>query len=56
MPTRLLAVLLASLMLAGCAEDGTYPVSGEECAPEDAVLDLDAADCAVTPPTGSGTF
>ena len=56
MPTRILAVLLASLMLVACTEDGTYPLSGEECSPDDAVQDLDAADCAVPGATGAGTF
>lgn len=33
------------LVLANCAPEGRYPVSGEECAPTDPVLTLDAADC-----------
>ncbi len=39
--------LFAMLLLASCAAEGRYPVSGEECAPGDPVLDLDAADCTV---------
>jgi len=42
---RYLAPLLAFLVLAACAEPGTYPVSGEQCTPEDPVHDLSAASC-----------
>lgn len=45
----LLALINLSLLLAACTEPGTYPVSGEECGPEDPVLELDASDC----PAGS---
>ncbi|PJI84298.1 hypothetical protein BC777_3840 [Yoonia maricola] len=41
--------LFAILILAGCATEGTYPISGEECGPDDPVLTLDAADCTVLP-------
>jgi hypothetical protein len=37
--------LLMILFLASCAREGTYPLSGEECGPDDPVLTLDAADC-----------
>ncbi|MGJ8587480.1 MAG: hypothetical protein ACSHXW_04950 [Yoonia sp.] len=37
--------ILMILFLASCAQDGTYPLSGEECGPNDPVLTLDAADC-----------
>lgn len=40
--TALLAILLA---VAGCTEPDTYPLTGEECGPQDPVLDLGAADC-----------
>lgn len=42
------AALAALLTLAGCDPEPatTYPISGEECAPDDPVRDLDAADCA----------
>ena len=56
MPTRLLALLLASLTLIACTEEGTYPISGEECSEEDAVQDIDAADCTVPGALGGGTF
>ena len=46
--TRLLALLALGLLLAGCAEQGRYPVSGEECKASDPVLGLSGADC--TPP------
>lgn len=38
---------MAALMLAACTEDGTYPISGQECHEDDPVLDLDAADCTI---------
>jgi hypothetical protein len=37
--------LLVLLFIAGCAQEGYYPISGEECGPNDPVLTLDAADC-----------
>ncbi|WP_165689332.1 hypothetical protein [Yoonia rosea] len=37
--------LLMILLLANCTQEGTYPLSGEECGPDDPVLTLDAADC-----------
>jgi hypothetical protein len=39
--------LFALLSIASCASEGRYPVLGEECGPNDPVLTLDAADCAV---------
>ena len=50
-PYLILASLLAALTLSACTEDETYPVSGEECGPNDPVKDLDAADC--LPPVGN---
>jgi hypothetical protein len=44
--TQITLVTLA-LVLAGCTEPGHYPVSGEECGPNDPVLELDANDCGV---------
>ena len=40
---------VAALLFAAtaCTEVETYPLSGEECGPEDAVQELDAADCVV---------
>ncbi|MFG5383301.1 hypothetical protein ACEWPN_19260 [Yoonia sp. R2-816] len=38
-----------AFILAGCAETGRYPVSGEECGPNDPVLSLDASDCVAVP-------
>ena len=32
-------------VLAGCTEPDHYPISGQECGPDDPVLDLDANDC-----------
>lgn len=39
--------IIALLILAGCSEEGYYPVSGEECGPSDPVQTLDASDCLV---------
>jgi len=39
--------LFALLLVASCADEGRYPVSGDECGPNDPVLTLDAADCTV---------
>lgn len=39
--------LFALLLIASCAEEGRYPLTGEECGPNDPVLTLDANDCAV---------
>ena len=47
--------LLAATGLAGCTEDDTYPLTGEDCGPKDAVLELDAGDC-TAPGGGGGTF
>jgi hypothetical protein len=50
--SRLLQTCLLALTLAlfGCAEPGHYPLSGEDCGPNDPVRTLDAADC--TAPIG----
>ena len=48
--------LLAIFTLTACAEEGKYPVSGEDCRADDAVQTLDASDCAALPAGGSGTF
>ena len=41
--------IIAMFGLAACAEPGHYPVSDEECGPNDPVLTLDASDCAPIP-------
>lgn len=48
---RLVQVALFSLTLGifGCAEPGHYPVSGEECGPNDPVLEMSVPDCGLTP-------
>ena len=43
-----LMALLAATFLVGCQEKDQYPISGEECSPEDPVKSLDVSDC-VTP-------
>ncbi len=45
-------VLLA--ILAACQAEGTYPITGEECRPDDPVQELATDPC--PPGTGSGTF
>jgi hypothetical protein len=42
-----LVPLLALLLVASCTAVDRYPVSGEECGPNDPVLTLDAADCTI---------
>ena len=45
---KFLMAIAASLALTACAAPDHYPVSGEECGPEDPVKEIDAsmADCA----------
>ncbi|WP_372573153.1 hypothetical protein [Ruegeria jejuensis] len=47
----LLATLAALAVLSACTKEGTYPISGEECGPDDPVKTLEGADCYV-PPAG----
>ncbi|MEX0350040.1 MAG: hypothetical protein AB3N15_11505 [Paracoccaceae bacterium] len=47
----LLAAVAALALLGACTKEGTYPVSGDQCGPEDPVQTLDAADCYI-PPAG----
>ncbi|WP_288939518.1 hypothetical protein [uncultured Roseovarius sp.] len=49
---KLLAILLAPALIASCANDDTYPVSGEECASGDPVQDMNAAELDCVPPAG----
>jgi len=39
--------LFTLIFIASCAAQDRYPVSGEECGPNDPVLTLDAADCTI---------
>jgi hypothetical protein len=45
--TVLLLALMTTGMLGACAEEGRYPISGEECGPNDPVKDIEpvAGDC-----------
>ena len=45
-PLKAFAAVLLALGLSACATPETYPISGEECGPEDAVQTLDT-DCGV---------
>ncbi len=48
----LVLLMMAAAVLSACENTAeTYPVSGEQCGPEDPVQTLDAADCNV-PPAG----
>ncbi|WP_170329569.1 hypothetical protein [Ruegeria arenilitoris] len=43
-------MMTVAMFLSACEKDtDTYPVSGEQCGPEDPVKTLDAADCDVLP-------
>ncbi len=40
---RLVSMLFVLVMLSACTDPKTYPVSGQECGPNDPVHDVDAA-------------
>ena len=42
---RLAILPLALVFLTACAEAGKYPVSGEQCGPNDPVKDMTAGSC-----------
>ena len=43
-------IIAAAAVLSACEKSAdTYPVSGEQCGPEDPVKTLDAADCDILP-------
>lgn len=46
--TMMLFALCAAAFLSGCEGPDKYPISGEDCGPDDPVKELDAsiADCA----------
>lgn len=49
-PFMLLIALLAAGLVTACASpDDQYPISGEVCGPEDAVLDIDSSDLNCVP-------
>lgn len=33
------------LLISGCIREDRYPITGEECGPDDPVRGLDASDC-----------
>ncbi|MGX0877710.1 hypothetical protein ACSSV4_002403 [Roseovarius sp. MBR-154] len=41
--SRLALVLFATLMLSACEDPNRYPVSGEECGPDDPVKTIDGS-------------
>jgi hypothetical protein len=46
---KILCLLCALLVMGACENEGKYPITGEDCGPEDPVQSLDAADCVATP-------
>ncbi|UWR02573.1 hypothetical protein K3740_16235 [Ruegeria conchae] len=51
-PNKYLSALLvaSAAILAGCEKEAeTYPITGEQCGPEDPVKTLDAEDCYIPP-------
>lgn len=43
-------MMTAAVLLSACEKDTeTYPVTGEQCGPDDPVKTLDAADCDILP-------
>lgn len=38
-------IFTAFAALAGCTDPEQYPISGQECSPDDPVHDLSASDC-----------
>ena len=40
-------ILTIALTISACAEKEKYPISGEQCGPQDAVQDLSTSDCTV---------
>lgn len=43
---KLALALLVLILVQACEQPDRYPVSGENCGPEDAVLDLNVESCA----------
>ena len=43
---------ILAMTLAACEDTGRYPVTEEQCGPNDPVLGLNAADCNVAPAAG----
>ncbi len=43
-----LTLLTMTLAIIGCSTPDHYPISGQECGPNDPVKDLSAADCTIT--------
>lgn len=41
----LVMACVAFSTLTGCTDPDHYPISGQECSPDDPVQDLDAHDC-----------
>ncbi|MBS9717791.1 hypothetical protein ACFFUT_10280 [Pseudohalocynthiibacter aestuariivivens] len=43
--SSLIALALTAVFLIGCTGPDQYPISGEECGPNDPVKDLSVPDC-----------
>ena len=50
-----LTLYIAVAALVGCTATDKYPVTGEECGPDDAVKTMDAGDCMI-PTATAGSF
>jgi hypothetical protein len=51
---NLAASAVLVFFLAACEDEAKYPVTGEECGPDDPVRTLDASDCASAAPLATG--
>ena len=55
MPRWMTALAAIMVLLMGCTEPGTYPITGEPCDETDSVHSLDSVDCPALP-SGGGAF
>jgi hypothetical protein len=55
-PVCLTTAFCLVLVLAGCENEGKYPISGQECDPGDPVQSMGESDCIMPSTVGSGTF
>jgi hypothetical protein len=46
MKRTFLIALIGTLALAGCLQEERYPISNQECGPDDPVKELTVPDCA----------
>lgn len=48
MKLSIVLALSSALLLTACFKDGQYPISGEECGPNDPVKDMTFTECGPT--------